>query len=109
MQVNNNTNTKRIAMNTLVLYFRMIVVMLISLYTSRVVLKALGVDDFGLYHVVGGVVGLLTFFNGTMNKSTQRFLNVAMVNGDESVGSIFASSITVHLMFATFHISFLLY
>ena len=86
-------------MNTLVLYFRMIVVMLIALYTSRLVLKALGVDDFGLYNVVGGVVGLMTFFNGTMTKSTQRFLNVAMVKGEETIGSIFASSITVHLMF----------
>lgn len=86
-------------MNTIILYFRMIVVMLISLYTSRLILKALGVDDFGLYNVVGGVVGLMTFFNGTMTKSTQRFLNVAMLKGEDTVGSIFASSITVHLMF----------
>lgn len=97
----NNTpsNTKRIAKNTLVLYVRMIVVLLITLYTSRIVLKALGVEDFGLYSVVGGVVGLLTFLKGTMLKSTQRFLNVAMVKGDESLSGIFASSITVHLMF----------
>lgn len=94
------SNTKRIAKNTIVLYVRMIVVMLITLYTSRVVLKALGVDDFGLYNVVGGVVGLLTFFNRTMEKSTQRFLNVSMVKGADSVGSIFSSSITVHVLFA---------
>ena len=78
----------------------MIVVLLITLYTSRFVLKALGVDDFGLYNVVGGVVGLLTFFNGTMAKSTQRFLNVAMVKGDDSLQSIFASSVTIHLIIA---------
>ena len=94
-------STKRIAKITIVLYIRMIFVMLVSLYTSRVVLQALGVDDFGLFNVVGGVVGLLTFFNRTMEKSTQRFLNIAMVKGDdEDLGKIFASSVTVHLLIA---------
>ena len=79
----------------------MIFVMLVGLYTSRVVLQALGIDDFGLFNVVGGVVGLLTFFNRTMEKSTQRFLNIAMVKGDEEgLGAIFASSVTVHLLIA---------
>ena len=100
MTNNTYSNTKRIAKNTIVLYIRMIVVMLIALYTSRVLLKALGVDDFGLYNVVGGVVGLLTFFNRTMEKSTQRFLNVSMVKGDDSVSSIFSSSLAVHVLFA---------
>lgn len=94
------SNTKRIAKNTLVLYVRMVIVLLITLYTSRVVLKALGVDDFGLYNVVGGVVGLLTFFRGTMSKSTQRFLNVSMVKGDNTLKSIFSSSITIHVIIA---------
>lgn len=100
MSNDRTSNTKRIAQNTIVLYVRMIVVMLIGLYTSRILLKALGVDDFGLYNVVGGVVGLLTFFNRTMEKSTQRFLNVSMVKGDESVSNIFSSSLTVHILFA---------
>lgn len=78
----------------------MMLVMLVSLYTSRVVLQALGVDDFGLFNVVGGLVGLLTFFNRTMEKSTQRFLNIAMVKSDDTLGGIFASSITVHLLIA---------
>ena len=95
-----SANNKRIFKNTIILYIRMVVVLLVSLYTSRVVLKALGVDDFGLYSVVGGVVGLLSFFNVTMARSTQRFLNVAMVKGEKSLGEIFASSITVHLLFA---------
>lgn len=55
---NKTSNTKRIAQNTIVLYIRMVVVLLITLYTSRIVLKALGVEDFGLYGVIGGVVGL---------------------------------------------------
>lgn len=56
-------NNKRIAKNTLLLYFRMIVLMLVTLYTSRVVLDALGVDDYGIYNVVGGIVVLLAFLN----------------------------------------------
>lgn len=99
MDNNTRTNSKRIAKNTFVLYVRMIVVLLITLYTSRLVLKALGVEDFGLYHVVGSAVGLLTFLKGTMSKATQRFLNVAMVKGNDSLSGIFASSITVHLLF----------
>ena len=76
----------------------MIVVLLIALLTSRYVLKALDVDDFGLYNVVGGVVGMLTFFNGTMLKSTQRFLNFAMVKNNKALASIFSSSITIHVL-----------
>lgn len=98
MSISTSSNTKRIAKNTIVLYVRMIVVMLLSLYTSRLILQALGVDDFGLYSVVGGVVGFLTFFKGTMNKSTQRFLNTSMVKGDGALSGIFASSITIHLL-----------
>ena len=100
MSSSTTPNTKRIAKNTIVLYLRMIVVMLITLYTSRLILQALGVNDFGLYNVVGGVIGLLTFFQGTMNKSTQRFLNISMVKGDGDLSSIFASSITVHILIA---------
>lgn len=76
----------------------MIVVLLIALYTSRIVLLALGVEDFGLFNVVGGVIGLLTFFNGTMIKATQKFLNVAMVKDRDSLASVFASSVTVHIL-----------
>lgn len=94
------SNNKRIFKNTVVLYIRMIVVLFISLYTSRFVLKALGVDDFGLYNVVGGVVGLLTFFNGTMLKASQRFLNIAMVKGSNTLRDIFSSSVTVHVIIA---------
>ena len=94
------SNTKRIAKNTLVLYVRMVIVLLITLYTSRILLKALGVDDYGLYSVVGGVVGLLTFFNGTMSKATQRFINVSMVKGDDCLHTIFSNSVTIHIIIA---------
>ena len=94
------SNTKRIAKNTLVLYVRMVIVLLITLYTSRIVLKALGVDDYGLYSVVGGVVGLLTFFKGTMSKATQRFINVSMVKGDDCLHTLFSNSVTIHILLA---------
>ncbi len=67
-------NNKRIAKNTLLLYFRMFFIMAISLYTSRIVLQALGVEDFGIYNVVGGVVSMLGFFNAAMSAATQRYL-----------------------------------
>jgi O-antigen/teichoic acid export membrane protein len=57
------TANKTIAKNTIILYFRMMFTMIISLYTSRVILQVLGVDDYGLYAVVGGVVGMLAFLN----------------------------------------------
>ena len=69
-----NNNNKRIAKNTLMLYCRMILTMLVSLYTSRVVLNTLGVEDYGTYNVVGGAVMMFGFFNGAMASATQRFL-----------------------------------
>lgn len=94
------SNTKRIAKNTIVLYIRMIVVMLITLYTSRIVLKALGVDDFGLYGVVGGVVGLFAFFKTSLGKATQRFLNVEMVAEGGDLKTVFRTSFTIHILIA---------
>lgn len=63
---------KRIAKNTLLLYFRMLFMMAISLYTSRVVLNTLGVEDYGIYNVVGGVVAMFGFINSSMSSATQR-------------------------------------
>lgn len=78
----NEQNNKRIAKNTLMLYFRMILTMLVSLYTSRVVLNTLGVEDYGTYNVVGGVVTMFGFFNGAMSSATQRFLSFDLGRGD---------------------------
>lgn len=94
------SNQKRIAKNTFVLYVRMVVVMLITLYTSRIVLKALGVDDFGLYGVIGGVVGLFAFLKTSMGKATQRFLNVEMVADDGDLKTVFRTSMTIHFLIA---------
>ena len=59
-------NNKRIAKNTLLLYVRMLFMMIVSLYTSRVILNALGVEDFGIYNVVGGVVAMFSVISGSL-------------------------------------------
>ena len=91
-------NNKRIAKNTLFLYIRMLLIMGVTLYTSRVVLQVLGVEDFGVYNVVGGIVVLFTFVNNAMVTSTQRFLNYELGHGDsEVVRRVFSASVTIHL------------
>ena len=67
-------NTRRIAKNTLMLYVRMLFGMLVSLYTSRVVLNTLGVEDYGIYNVVGGVIGLLGFLTGSLGAASSAYL-----------------------------------
>ena len=76
-------DSKRIAKNTLFLYFRMILIMGVTLYTSRVILDKLGVEDYGLYSVVGGVVGMLSFINGTLSIGTLRFLTYELGKDDK--------------------------
>ncbi len=67
-------NNKRIAKNTLLLYIRMLFMMIVSLYTSRVILDALGVEDFGIYNVVGGVVAMFSVISGSLSASISRFI-----------------------------------
>ena len=70
-------NHGRLARNSLILYFRMLVVTLVGLYTSRLVLYALGVADYGIYSVVGGLVAVASFLQWTLNGTIQRFLNIS--------------------------------
>lgn len=72
--VNSSEKNKRIAKNTLLLYFRMLFMMAVSLYTSRVVLNALGVEDFGIYNVVGGVVVMFSMLSGSLSAAITRFI-----------------------------------
>ena len=76
------TNTARIAKNTLMLYFRQILILLVSLYTVRVVLEALGAEDYGIYNVVAGVVTMFGFLSGTMASASQRYFSYALARGD---------------------------
>lgn len=79
----NSRSNKRIAKNTLLLYMRQLLIMVVSLYTSRVVLRALGVTDFGIYNVVAGVVTMFSFVMHTMASATQRYLAYDLACGDE--------------------------
>lgn len=94
----NKINNKRIAKNTLFLYFRMIIIMGVTLYTSRVILDKLGIDDYGLYNVIGGVVGMLSFINGTLNIGTSRFITYALGTANKSrLQTTFSTAFYVHL------------
>jgi len=98
---NKTENNKRIAKNTLFLYFRMLLTTCIGLYTSRIVLQTLGVVDFGIYNVVGGVVALFGFVNTTMATSIQRFITYALGEGDEyEVNKIYSASVIIHILIA---------
>lgn len=99
-ETKSNTN-KRIAKNTIALYIRMAFAMLVSLYTSRVVLQTLGVEDFGTYGVVGGIVTLFAFVNNTLVGSIQRFLNFEIGKNDsEGVTKVFSNGFHVQVLFA---------
>lgn len=94
-------NNKRIAKNTLLLYFRLLFTMCVGLYTSRVVLNALGVEDFGVYNVVGGVVAMFTLFTNSLSAAISRFMAFALGKQDVSkVRTVFSTSVTIQLFFA---------
>ena len=94
-------NNKRIAKNTLVLYARMLFTMAVSFYTSRVVLHVLGMTDFGIYNVVGGLVMMFSFVSGAMASATQRFLSVEIGKGGEGdVRRTFSTAVLIHAMLA---------
>lgn len=91
-------NTKRIAKNTLILYVRMLFGMLVSLYTSRVVLQALGVEDYGIYNVVGGVVAMFSMISNSLSSSVSRFLTFELGKGNlEGLKRVFSTSLSIHV------------
>lgn len=99
--IENSSGNRRIAKNTLVLYFRMIVVMLVSLYTSRLVLATLGVVDYGIYQVVGGLVGMFTVLTGSLSVSSSRYLTYELGRGDaDQLKKTFATVRALHIVLA---------
>lgn len=95
-----HSNTKRIAKNTVFLYFRMLVIMGVNLYTVRVVLDVLGAEDYGIYHVIGGVVTMFSFLNSTLASSSQRFFSYELGRGDfRRLRELFSLNITMLLSF----------
>lgn len=100
-------NNKRIAKNTLYLYFRMLVFLFVGLLTGRVTINALGIHDYGLMNVVGGVMGFVGYFSSLLSQGTSRFLTVGLGKGDlEALKNVFSACGTIHIAMAA--ITFLL-
>lgn len=94
-------NNRRIAKNALALYVRMFIATVAGLYTARVVLRQLGITDYGIYEVVGGVASMFGFLNSTLSAGTQRFLTYALGQGDQDkIRLTFSTSFNIHLMFS---------
>lgn len=101
MSTPKSSNNKRIAKNTLLLYFRMLFMMAVALFTSRVVLNTLGVEDYGIYNVVGGVVAMFGFINGSMSSATQRYITFALGKGDKDrLSTVFSTTLQIHTLIA---------
>lgn len=93
----NTTSNKRIAKNSLFMSIRMIFVLLISLYTTRAILRVLGVEDYGVYNVVAGFVTMFAFLNNSMSSATQRFFNFELGrNGEEGANIVYNSALIIH-------------
>ena len=98
MEVNN----KRIAINTIIIYLRMIITTIIGVYTTRIVLGSLGVSDFGLYNVVGGVIVMLNVISVAMNSTTIRYLNREQGDPNGNLNKIFNLCLDLHILGAVF-------
>ncbi|MDR0893470.1 MAG: lipopolysaccharide biosynthesis protein, partial [Mediterranea sp.] len=97
----NSANSKRIAKNTLLLYIRTFFTMAIGLYASRVILNVLGVDDYGIYNVVGGVVAMFSVISGALSSSISRFITFELGRGNiERLKIIFSTSVNIQMFFA---------
>ena len=95
------SNTKRILKNTLMLYFRQILILLASLYSVRVILNTLGVQNYGIYSVVGGIVSFFSFLSGAMASATQRFFSFALgQNDDQKLKTTFSNNLVIYILIA---------
>lgn len=95
------SENKRIAKNTAILYVRMLVMMFISFFTSRVMLNALGVDDYGINNVVGGLVSMFSLLSSSLSSSTSRFITFGLGQGDmKELKKIFSTTINIHIIIA---------
>ena len=96
---NTHINNKRIAKNTIFLYIRMLFTLGVSLFTSRVILQTLGVEDYGIYSVVGGIITMFTFINSSMVSATQRFLTFEIGKGNfAQLKKVFSTALQIHAL-----------
>lgn len=95
------SSNKRIAKNTIFLYFRMLITMVVGLYTSRVVLNTLGVEDYGVNNVAGGLIGFLSIITGTVSAAIGRFITFELGRGDiDQLKKVFATSVNIQVILA---------
>ena len=96
-------NNQRIAKNTAALYLRMLLLMAVSLYTTRVILATLGVDDYGIYNLIGGFITLFSFISNALVAAMQRFFNVALGHNDrEEYQRIYSMGVNIFALFSLF-------
>ncbi len=95
------SNTSRIAKNTLYMYFRMLVTIVVSLYTTRINFQALGIDDFGIYNIVGSIIVFFAFINNGLTTATRRYITAELAQGDdESQQNVFNLAVWAHVLIA---------
>lgn len=101
--MSNSQDNKRVAKNTVYMYIRMAFSMLVGLYTSRVVLNVLGVEDYGLYNVIGGIIALFTVLNSALINTTSRFITVSLAKGNvQDTRQIFNMALLLHFFVGLF-------
>ena len=101
MTQDNSYRTRRIAKNTLMLYVRMLFMMFMGLYTSRIVLQALGEGDYGIYNVVGGVVAMCTIISGALNSAVSRFITFEMGKGEGArLNKVYSTAVIIQIVLA---------
>lgn len=99
--INQSQDNKRIAYNTILLYIRMLFLVLISLYTSRITLQVLGIEDYGINNVVGGIITFLGFMTNSLAGASSRFITFALGKGDfHELKKVFNNIVSIHLLFA---------
>ncbi|HPS90366.1 MAG TPA: hypothetical protein PLC35_10395, partial [Methanosarcina vacuolata] len=92
-------SANRVVMNTGFLYGKIVITIFISLYSTRLILNALGHVDFGIFNLIGGIIAMLSFINGSMIIATQRYLSISLGAGNlERQKSVFRSSVILHLI-----------
>ena len=95
------SDNKRILKNTLLLYVRMFITLGISLFTTRVIFQALGLENMGIYNLVGGVISMLGFLNGSMSSASQRFLSFELGrNNQKNLKEVFELILFIHCILA---------
>ena len=95
----NSSSNRRIAKNTIFLTIRMVIVLCVNLFSTRIVLESLGVEDFGIYSVVGGLVTMFTFLNTSMSNGIQRFFNYELgKNGQKGAQKVYITSLQIQLL-----------